>query len=581
MLYLAELSKPIGFAKSSLQLLAKQQQDNTWVAVNEEAITLDGRIAQDANRFKDGSLVLAEISGSRQVSRISEAARQLVTYLQNFSRVQDKARSQEEEIEVWKQSLTFQAQELARREMELERQEEEIQRLYEQYKGVEEDRKLLDNLKQELETQQAYLAEQQRLIGQQREALNQQQQELEAKLQELRSSRLAEEEAARLQTLMQQLREHLELAQDPLATLQGLKNQIQQRQEQLNQQIATLEQERQQAQTQQNELDQDYRHWQECRIAWWSSRHVWEQTQAEWQAQQGSLLVYQEQLQKIVEQLQLQELLSQQTYRLVQEYDFITADGVSNGAAEAAAPPISLEELTALVSQMRRDYEQRSAQVSQQRAELEQNRQTLRELQERLATASPEERFDIEMDIDYAQSACSALEEALLPQEKNLQREYEELSRQEALLSQLQGQPTASPSLPTVDIGPILRQIDSQKQALLQEQNRLQTLIRQLGSSLPSQQENLARQRQELEQQWRQLEEEEGSLRVRTQAMAETWGRLNHLQTTLYPERDLWLELGAQLAQLETDLSQYQQETSMARAHVEQVQSLVATLAQA
>ncbi|MEN9231838.1 MAG: pilus motility taxis protein HmpF [Thermostichus sp. DG02_5_bins_236] len=581
MLYLAELSKPIGFAKSSLQLLAKQQQDNTWVAVNEEAITLEGRIAQDANRFKDGSLVLAEISGSRQVSRISEAARQLVTYLQNFSRVQDKARSQEEEIEVWKQSLTFQAQELTRREMELEGQEEEVQRLYEQYRGVEEDRKLLDNLKQELETQQAYLAEQQRLIGQQREALNQQRQELEAQLQEAGSSRLGEEEAAQLQALIQQLQERLQPHQEALTPLHSLKSHIQQRQEHLNQLIAALEQERQQAQTQQNELDQDYRTWQERRTAWWGSRQSWDQTQAGWQAQQGSLRAYQEQLQQIAKQLQLQEILHQQAYRLIEEHDFITASGVSNGAAGAAAPPISLEELTTLVSQLRRDYEQRSAQVNQQRAELEQNRQALRELQERLAMASPDEQFDIEMDIDYAQSACGALEEALLPQEKNLQREYEELSRQEARLSQLQGQPAAAPSLPTVDIGPILGQIDSQKQALLQEQSRLQTLIQQLESSLQPQQENLVRQRQDLEQQWRQLEEEEGSLRVRTQVMAETWGRLNHLQATLYPERDLWVDLAAQLTQLETDLGQHQQETSTARAHVEQVQSLLATLAQA
>jgi hypothetical protein len=151
------------------------------------------------------------------------------------------------------------------------------------------------------------------------------------------------------------------------------------------------------------------------------------------------------------------------------------------------------------VSQLRRDYEQRAAQVSQQRAELEQNRQTLRELQERLATASPEERFDIEMDIDYAQSACSALEEALLPQEKNLQREYEELARQEARLRQLQNQAAAPVQ---VDIGPILEQIGSQKQELLQEKSRLQTLVHQLESSLPFQQEQLARQQQELQQQW-------------------------------------------------------------------------------
>jgi phage protein U len=53
-LYLAELSKPIGFAKSSLQLLAKQQQDNTWVAVNEESITLEGQILPIRQRGTTG-----------------------------------------------------------------------------------------------------------------------------------------------------------------------------------------------------------------------------------------------------------------------------------------------------------------------------------------------------------------------------------------------------------------------------------------------------------------------------------------------------------------------------------------------
>lgn len=190
MLYLAELSKSIGFGKSSLQLLAKQQQDNTWVAVNEDPIPLEGRIAQETGRFKDGVLVLAEVAGNRQVTRISEAARQLVTYLQSFSQLQLRVRRQEEEIENWRKSLTFQAQELTRREMELAAQEEEVQRLYEQYKAVAEERKLLDSLKEELASQQAYLAEQQRWIGEQREALNRQRQELEAQLQEARSRRL-------------------------------------------------------------------------------------------------------------------------------------------------------------------------------------------------------------------------------------------------------------------------------------------------------------------------------------------------------------------------------------------------------
>jgi chromosome segregation ATPase len=337
-LYLAELSKPIGFAKSSLQLLAKQQQDNTWVAVNEESITLEGRIAQEAGRFKDGALVLAEITGSRQITRINEAARQLVTYLQNFSQLQLKARSQEEEIENWRKSLTFQAHELTRREMELAAQEEEVRRLYEQYKGVEEERKLLDSLKEELAAQQAYLAEQQRLIGEQREALNRQRQELEAQLQEARSSRLGEAEAVQLQILLQEVQESLHFSANPLALLQSLKSQVQQQQDHFNQEIAQLEQERQQAHAQQEELDQDYHAWRERCAAWWGSQRSLEQSQAEWHARQGSLRAYQEQLQRILQQLQSQESLYQKAYRLVQELSLIHISEPTR--QEATAPEL-------------------------------------------------------------------------------------------------------------------------------------------------------------------------------------------------------------------------------------------------
>jgi hypothetical protein len=209
-LYLAELSKPLGFAKSSLQLLAKQQQDNTWVAVNEESITLDGRIAQEAGRFKDGgagaSRGLWQPPGNSHQRSCSPSGN-LPAKFQPTSAKSPQPRGRDRELA---QVPHLSAQELTRREMELAAQEEEVQRLYEQYKAVEEERKLLESLKEELTNQQAYLAEQQRLIGEQREALNRQRQELEA-----RSSRLREAEAAQLQTWLQEVQEHLSFSTAP------------------------------------------------------------------------------------------------------------------------------------------------------------------------------------------------------------------------------------------------------------------------------------------------------------------------------------------------------------------------------
>jgi hypothetical protein len=108
-LYLAEVQKQrsgfkgLGGGKAELKLLACQRGEHNW-----SAISIDDVIpVEEANKFNDGTLVLVELSASKQVQRIQEAARQLVSILQNFSRLQDKFKDKEEEIEQWKASLTF------------------------------------------------------------------------------------------------------------------------------------------------------------------------------------------------------------------------------------------------------------------------------------------------------------------------------------------------------------------------------------------------------------------------------------------------------------------------------------------
>ena len=53
-------------------------------------------------------LVMVELTNNRQIQRHYEAGRSLVNILQTFSNLSKKSKTQEEEIEQWKQSLTFQ-----------------------------------------------------------------------------------------------------------------------------------------------------------------------------------------------------------------------------------------------------------------------------------------------------------------------------------------------------------------------------------------------------------------------------------------------------------------------------------------
>ena len=154
MLYLAEVQKQKGGllgsgAKTELKLLACQRNDQSWNTVSEEVITAD-----EAGKLNDGALVLAELNANRQVQRLQEASRPLVTILQNFSRQLEKFKLKEEEIDQWKESLTFQGQEISRREMELEAREEEARQIQEEAQHMDAKIQEVESSRQEVESLQ-------------------------------------------------------------------------------------------------------------------------------------------------------------------------------------------------------------------------------------------------------------------------------------------------------------------------------------------------------------------------------------------------------------------------------------------
>ena len=150
MLYLAEVQKQkggvFGGGKAELKLLACQRNDQSWTAVTgDEVIPAD-----EANNMNSGTLVIVNLGGNRQLQgEIEPAGGRLVTMLQNFSRLLEKSKNQEEEIEQWKQSLTYQSQELNRREMEMESRLEQMQAMEEDFERLEQQRRELESANEE------------------------------------------------------------------------------------------------------------------------------------------------------------------------------------------------------------------------------------------------------------------------------------------------------------------------------------------------------------------------------------------------------------------------------------------------
>ncbi|MGL5806926.1 MAG: pilus motility taxis protein HmpF [Xenococcaceae cyanobacterium] len=130
MLYLAEVQKQskgfIGGFETKLKLIACQRNDRSWSPLpNNETIG-----GEDVSNFGEGALIIINLGNNRQIQGQPEAAAsQVLSILQSFSRLMDKSKQQEEEIEQWKESLTIQGDEFSRREDELEARLEQIEQM--------------------------------------------------------------------------------------------------------------------------------------------------------------------------------------------------------------------------------------------------------------------------------------------------------------------------------------------------------------------------------------------------------------------------------------------------------------------
>ncbi|MFN4849051.1 pilus motility taxis protein HmpF, partial [Microcystis sp.] len=121
MLYLAEVKKQtkgfIGGYKTELKLLACQHKDQTWSAIaGNDILTYD-----ETNSIGEGALLLVNLSDNRQLQGNPElAGAEMVRQLQKISRLMERNKEDQEKIDQWKQSLTYQSEILNRQKMEME-----------------------------------------------------------------------------------------------------------------------------------------------------------------------------------------------------------------------------------------------------------------------------------------------------------------------------------------------------------------------------------------------------------------------------------------------------------------------------
>lgn len=544
-LYLAEVQKKAGFiggGKPEFKLLACQRSEYSWsVVTGEETLVAP----DDASSYNAGALVMVEVSGSRQVQRHYEAGRTLTTILQNFSNLSKKSKTQEEEIEQWKQSLTFQSQELNRRELEIESRQEQLEQAEADLEQLEAQRQEIEALRESLTQQQEELARKTSDLDGAWAHLNGEMRRLEERQTEAnQSAGLDQDQVTAIQTAlnrlteavipMEALREPLTHASDGLTYHQGLLSDYRQT---LEAQRQELDQRQQALDHQRIELVQHWADWRQAEAALIGQREALKLGQQKLKDQQ-------DQIQLLSQTLQTQSGLHQKLYELLNTSDKVRLSKKVDVAALEAMP---LDDLTTLVSDLEKDLGKVSRFVSDQEEELTLERQAIDEIKAKMDQASEFDRMQIETELAEEQDRYQMLNETLVGQRRNLLEREEILSQHQAVLRRRQGLVVEEAPVNAVDLEPLLNTVDEQRQqtvdkiqALEAEAKQTQESLNQLKADIGAKEGDLATRKAEIEQIEAQLQQQQlelaglvGKLAVCEELLNPTQDSTNGLRQSL------------------------------------------------
>ena len=560
MLYLAEIQKQktgfMGASKAELKLLACQRTDQSWTPVpGEEVIP-----SEEANNLPTGALVIADLNANRQVQRIQEAGRPLVSILQTFSRQVEKSKSQEEEIEQWKQSLTYQSQEMNRRNMEMEARLEQLQQTEDDFKQLEAQRQEITGGREAVKRLQTEIERSRRELEKAWEHLQGEQRRLrEQPTNSQQATVLDENTALEIQELLERLsngvapteavREHLNLSFEMIANQQSI----------LDHHWQQLQQQRLTAQEQQEEVDRAAEAVQTTNQQWQQSQNSLEQASSDLKVQMSVLNSKQEYAQILGHTLRKQQELYQQIYRLAETSE---EDNISQIDLQALEN-MPLDQLQQVVQDLQRDLQKNSQFVNDQEEELNLQQQTIDDLSAKLSQVSDNDRMNIEMELAEEQDSYNLLNETLVGQRQSLRdRKHILNEHQEVLWRRQEIDNEDKQENDKIDLKPIIVQIEAQRQQQLDELQKLEQQILQISDGIQQAQEMIEHQADEHGMKQQDLQSLEQNLLFLRAATAESWARVNLYQEILQPVQDRLDGLRPHLQAIAEELAQLEEATN-------------------
>jgi hypothetical protein len=513
-LYLAEVKKQtrgfIGGYKTELKLLACQHNDQTWSAIpGEDILTYD-----ETNSLGEGALLLVNLSNNRQLQGNPElAGAEMVRQLQKISRLMERSKKDQEKIEQWKQSLTYQSEILNRQKMEMETRIEQIEQIEAEFEYLERKRQELETLKQQLNDQQRHLEEGQINCNS--------------------YPNLSPEKQQFIRSLAERLANNHDRGNSPSQIIHSTLESVQEQQTILNSCWQSLEEQKKAVENRQVANDEMLDYLEQRARELETSRNALETAKIQLQIQETVLSQKQELFERLNLTLQTTDSTRQMLLRLLQgeELDF---DGKIDLEALEKMP---LEELESLVKNLQTDLKRWEIFVNDEEEELTLQCQTVEELEARMATIDESERANLESELAEEQEKKGMLAATLVGQRRNLQERQAIRSQHLKILQRRQG--ILSPEdAQKCSFEPLLILLEDSYQNNLQESQRLAAEIKGLQEDLQKSSDSIDGQWSDLEQKTREFEEQERQWRDANLVLVRLKTQVQQYETFLQPVQD-------------------------------------------
>ncbi len=567
MLYLAEIQKQnkgfMGGVETKLKLIACQRNDQSWSSVNNEFITTD-----KAGDFGIGAIVSLDLGVNRQIQgNVESASQKILGVLKNFSRLLEKTKDQELEIDQWKESLAAQGEELSKRQIEMETRLEQVEQMEEEFKQFEQQRNEIATAKAETENIKAEFEAKSAELQGAWDQLRGQQQNLETQLKE--SNVLNEAQANNIKEQLAVLAAVTDSENSLQDKLETAATTIKNKQELLKPHWQNLTNNLEKIEIKRQELSNQTAELKEKKQQVTSLAELIEQTKQQLGTEQKSLEVKQE----LSNFLSIQSSEQKNMLRMLTGSDSDSSNLTKIDLQELENMPLpNLEEI---VNNLKKDLEKVAQFVNDQEEELGWQCKAVEELEAKIPQVGEFERLTLEQELADELEAKKMLDRTLVGQRRSLKERHQVLLQHSRVLKRRQGiiDFDFDSEIQDIDLEPIKKGLEEQHQKLQQQQQELNEEIARIEHNIKTQETQLEQQKTQKCELESSVSQEQDKWNEANLTVIQIQSQIDFYQQQLQPLQELLDEINRQVEDMKESMKVYDEKNYCLA--VEKIESIV------